>query len=64
MRSGAYVLQKRKATGEKPFDYDRALNQISAVIGIRPGEEFEYEDPNDQQEAKQREDFRAGRGPA
>jgi hypothetical protein len=30
-------------------------------IGIRPGGEFEYDDPNYQQEAKEREDFRARR---
>jgi hypothetical protein len=31
-----YVLQARKALAEKnPFDYERALNQISQVIGLR-----------------------------
>jgi len=29
---------------EKPFNYDRALNQISAVIGLRGGEEFEHDE--------------------
>ena len=35
-------VQARKALAEKrPFDYDRALEQISAMIGLRGGEEFE-----------------------
>ena len=31
-------------TAEKPFNYERALNQISAVIGLRGGEEFEHDE--------------------
>jgi len=35
---GDCVLQVRKALAEqKPFDYDRALNQISALVGLRGG---------------------------
>jgi len=30
--------------GVKPFNYERALNQISAVIGLRPGEEFLHDE--------------------
>ena len=36
------TLQARKAKG-KPFNYDRALNQISAVIGLRGEEMFRHE---------------------
>jgi hypothetical protein len=46
-----YALQARKALAEKkPFDYERALNQIAAVIGLRGGEEFLH----DEEETKQR----------
>jgi|SRR6516225_790311 len=34
--------------GVKPFNYDRALNQISAVIGLRPGEEFLHDEQQPQ----------------
>ena len=41
----ACVLQARKALAEqKPFDYERALNQISAVIGLGGGEEFLHDE--------------------
>ena len=46
-----YLDQAQKALAEKrPFDYERALNQISAVIGLRGPEEFlrdEAEGPAD-----------------
>jgi len=42
---GGYVAQVRKALAEqKPFDYDRALNQISALVGLRGGEEFLHDE--------------------
>jgi len=44
-----YTLQARKALAEKkPFDYERALNQISAVIGLRGGEEFLHDEEKPQ----------------
>ena len=42
---GGYVAQVRKALAEqKSFDYDRALNQISALVGLRGGEEFLHDE--------------------
>jgi len=42
---GGYVAQVRKALAEhKPFDYDRALNQISELVGLRGGEEFLHDE--------------------
>jgi hypothetical protein len=42
---GQFVHQAQKALAQKkPFDYDRALNQISAVIGLRGGEEFYHDE--------------------
>jgi len=42
---GGCVLQARKALAEqKPFDYDRALNQISALVGLRGPEEFRHDE--------------------
>jgi hypothetical protein len=32
----------------RPFDYERALNQISAVIGLRGGEEFLHDEQEPQ----------------
>ena len=32
----------------RPFDYERALNQISAVIGLRGGEEFLHDEQQQQ----------------
>ncbi len=38
------VQQAREARqGSRPFDYERALNQISAVIGLRGPEEFVHD---------------------
>jgi hypothetical protein len=49
---GGYVAHVRKALAEqKSFDYDRALNQISALVGLRGGEEFLHDEL--QTEAKQ-----------
>jgi hypothetical protein len=49
----AQIREKAEQAGEakkggRPFDYERALNQISAVIGLRGGEEFLH----DEQEAQ------------
>jgi hypothetical protein len=42
---GGYVAQVRKALAEqKSFDYDRALNQISALVGLRGPEEFRHDE--------------------
>ena len=42
---GGYVAHVRKALAEqKSFDYDRALNQISALVGLRGGEEFLHDE--------------------
>ena len=42
---GVCVLQARKALAEqKPFDYDRALNQISELVGLRGPEEFRHDE--------------------
>ena len=67
---GHYTLQAQKALAEnKPFDYDRALEQISAVIGLRGPEEFlvssrvEGTPAYDLTEEEHR-DFLQGRGPA
>jgi len=44
-RIGGYVAQVRKALAEqKSFDYDRALNQISALVGLRGPEEFRHDE--------------------
>jgi hypothetical protein len=67
---GGYVLQARKALAEKkPFDYERALNQISQVIGLRGGEEFLVRSqvegtPDYHLTAEEHRDFHEGRGPA
>jgi hypothetical protein len=67
---GSSLLQARKALAEKkPFDYERALNQISAVIGLRGGEEFQVRSqvegtPDYDLTAEEHEDFHQGRGPA
>ena len=67
---GTYVSQARRSLAEKkPFDYERALNQISAVIGLRGGEEFlvrsQVEGTSDYQlTAEEHADFHQGRGPA
>jgi hypothetical protein len=66
----ACLLQVRKALAEKkPFDYDRALNQIAAVIGLRGGEEFLVRSrvegtPDYNLTAEEHADFHEGRGPA
>jgi len=66
----ACLLQLRKALAEKkPFDYERALNQISAVIGLRGGEEFLVRSqvegtPDYNLTAEEHKDFHEGRGPA
>ena len=66
----ACLLEVRKALAEKkPFDYERTLNQISAVIGLRGGEEFLVRSqvegtPDYNLTANEHEDFHAGRGPA
>jgi hypothetical protein len=50
---GECILQARRAqAAHRPFDYERALNQISAVIGLRGGEEFLH----DEQAAKATDD--------
>ena len=42
---GGYVAHVRKALAEqKSFDYDRALNQISTLVGLRGGEEFLHDE--------------------
>ncbi len=42
---GHYVDWARKALAEKkPFDYERALKQISAVIGLSEREEFLHDE--------------------
>jgi len=67
---GHCVAEAQQAlTEKKPFDYDRALNQISAVIGLRGGEEFlvhsEVEGtPDYDLTAEEHRDFLEGRGPA
>jgi hypothetical protein len=67
---GGYLLKARKALAEnKPFDYARALNQISAVIGLRGGEEFLVRSqvegaPDYHLTAEEHADFHEGRGPA
>jgi hypothetical protein len=45
----AQITQKAREASEatkegRPFDYERALNQISAVIGLRGGEEFLHDE--------------------
>ena len=43
------ALQASEAKKEaRPFDYERALNQISAVIGLRGGEEFLHDEQQQQ----------------
>jgi hypothetical protein len=43
------ALQASEAKkGGRPFDYERALNQISAVIGLRGGEEFLHDEQQQQ----------------
>jgi hypothetical protein len=49
----AQIAQKAREASEatkegRPFDYERALNQISAVIGLRGGEEFEHDEEQTQ----------------
>jgi len=67
---GHCVAEAQQALAEKkPFDYGRALNQISAVIGLRGGEEFlvhsEVEGtPDYDLTAEEHRDFLEGRGPA
>jgi hypothetical protein len=67
---GGYLLKARKALAEKkPFDYERALNQIAAVIGLRGGEQFLVRSqvegtPDYRLTAEERRQFREGRGPA
>ncbi len=46
----AQIREKARQASEaqkasRPFDYQRALNQISAVIGLRGGEEFLHDEP-------------------
>jgi hypothetical protein len=67
---GGYVLQARKALAEKkPFDYERALNQISAAIGLRGPEQFLVRSqvegtPDYRLTAEEHRDFHEGRGAA
>jgi hypothetical protein len=63
------VVEAQQASKEKrSFDYDRALNQISAVIGLRGGEEFLHSEvegtPDYGLTAEEHRDFPEGRGPA
>ena len=44
--------QTAKSEG-RPFDYERTLNQISAVVGLRGPEEFRYEKQAPQADEKQ-----------
>ena len=61
---GSYVRGRKAQAGTKPFDYDRALNQISAVIGLRPGEEFQHDEPDYQETLKRAQEMREGAGVA
>ena len=48
------VRQAQEAKdGGRPFDYERTLNQISAVVGLRGPEEFRYEKQAPQADEKQ-----------
>jgi hypothetical protein len=64
------LLKLRRVLAEKrPFDYERALNQIAAVVGLRGPEQFlvcsQVEGtPVYRLTAKEHEDFCEGRGAA
>jgi hypothetical protein len=67
-KAHSHLLEVRKVLAEKkPFDYERALKQISAVIGVGREEEFVVHSkvegtPDYDLTGKEHEEFHQGRG--